>query len=382
MRAVSGCRNRSSRLFAEARFIVCPHARASGRKRRVAGVAVSLYGLRSARNWGCGDFTDLRALIDAFAPAGAAFHRAESAARDRQSRSRTTPARICRSARCIATSFIWMWSASAGSRPGRCDARGRSKRCAPASSSNTSASRGLKLACAAAHLSSNFREPAARRLRTTSIESEQAQPLRRLRRLTARSTKRCIGAIRTSGCGPIGRRSIAIPRSPAVARIRRQNIATRCPVFQVSAVADRSASSPRRRPTRSSAGMQIGLYHDLALATDRYGADLWAYRPFYAAGLPRRRASRRFLAAAARTGAFRRPIARRIAPTAIELFAQSSARRRPRRRAAHRSRDALLPAVLDSRRLARQPTAPTCSDYAGGSAGHSGARKRARRISS
>jgi 4-alpha-glucanotransferase len=31
-------------------------------------------------------------------------------------------------------------------------------------------------------------------------------------------------------------------------------------------------------------GLPIGLYHDLALATDRSGADLWAYRPFYAAG--------------------------------------------------------------------------------------------------
>jgi 4-alpha-glucanotransferase len=30
--------------------------------------------------------------------------------------------------------------------------------------------------------------------------------------------------------------------------------------------------------------MRIGLYHDLALATDRYGSDLWAHRRFYAAG--------------------------------------------------------------------------------------------------
>jgi len=31
-------------------------------------------------------------------------------------------------------------------------------------------------------------------------------------------------------------------------------------------------------------GMRIGLYHDLALATDRWGCDLWSNRRFYAAG--------------------------------------------------------------------------------------------------
>lgn len=31
-------------------------------------------------------------------------------------------------------------------------------------------------------------------------------------------------------------------------------------------------------------GMSIGLYHDLALATDRFGSDLWAHRPFFIPG--------------------------------------------------------------------------------------------------
>jgi len=41
---------------------------------RTAGLAVSLYGLRSRRNWGCGDTTDLQALIDWVAEqSGASF---------------------------------------------------------------------------------------------------------------------------------------------------------------------------------------------------------------------------------------------------------------------------------------------------------------------
>jgi 4-alpha-glucanotransferase len=59
-------------VFAQAHFIVCPR-RTRTFEGRAAGVALSLYGLRSARDWGCGDVTDLRAAIDVFARAGAAF---------------------------------------------------------------------------------------------------------------------------------------------------------------------------------------------------------------------------------------------------------------------------------------------------------------------
>jgi 4-alpha-glucanotransferase len=40
----------------------------------------------------------------------------------------------------------------------------------------------------------------------------------------------------------------------------------------------------RVQRTAGDAGMPIGLYHDLALATDSCGADLWGYRGYYAKG--------------------------------------------------------------------------------------------------
>ncbi len=56
------------RVLARSTLIVCPNRAylpenlASGG--RTAGFNVTLYGLRSGRNWGCGDFTDLRALAE------------------------------------------------------------------------------------------------------------------------------------------------------------------------------------------------------------------------------------------------------------------------------------------------------------------------------
>ncbi|MEI9813230.1 MAG: 4-alpha-glucanotransferase [Acidobacteriota bacterium] len=95
-----------------------------------------------------------------------------------------------------------------------------------------------------------------------------------------------------------------------------------------------------------SCGMKIGLYHDLALATDQFGADLWANRPFFAKGA-RVGAPPDELAPSGQDWGFPPPARDVHRASGYELFAQSIRKKcPPRRRATHRPRDA--PAVLDS----------------------------------
>src|ERR1039458_557775 len=59
--SVGGSRASTRCIVTPERAYMDPHL---GRGGRAAGIAVSLYGVRSLRNWGFGDFHDLRRVID------------------------------------------------------------------------------------------------------------------------------------------------------------------------------------------------------------------------------------------------------------------------------------------------------------------------------
>ena len=64
----------------EAPLIVSPPRAFGGDFDRCWLLAIQLYGVRSARNWGIGDFTDLEGLIELAAGSGSRWRRPQSAA--------------------------------------------------------------------------------------------------------------------------------------------------------------------------------------------------------------------------------------------------------------------------------------------------------------
>lgn len=267
--------------FAEARFIVCPrHAKAAGQ--RSAGLAVSLYGLRSGRNWGCGDFTDLEAVIDAFAPAGAAFIALNPlhAIANRQPYNTSPYLPQCAFFR----NFIYLDVERIGD-PHLDDAMRREIEELRASEF-VEYERVARLKVAV--LGRIFEQFLAGRgpahLEQDQFDAyiaAQGQLLRDYATFCALDEEmhRRDPNVWLWTDWPQEYRD---PRSTATGEFAEKH-GDRILFFkflqwqiQLQAAAAHAHALV--------AGMSIGLYHDLALATDQYGADLWALRPFFAAG--------------------------------------------------------------------------------------------------
>jgi 4-alpha-glucanotransferase len=263
-------------VFAESHFIVCPD-RARSFDGRAAGVAVSLYGLRSSRNWGCGDFTDLLTAIDSFARAGAAFIALNPlhAIPNRQPYNTSPYLPQCS----LYRNFLYLDVGRAGP------------------------------------------------LALTDAERQEIELLRasefveyeRVSSLKLAALARVFAAFQSSGGSPDFDRYVAEQgehlydfavycaleeeihrrdpniwlwtdwpeqfrdvRSPAVTEFAREHHDKVLFFKFLQWHVDRQLAEAQAHALGS--GMKIGIYHDLALATDRFGADLWANGSFYVKG--------------------------------------------------------------------------------------------------
>jgi 4-alpha-glucanotransferase len=267
--------------FAEARLIVCP-SRAKVVEQRGAGLAVSLYGLRSGRNWGCGDFTDLEAVIDAFAPAGAAFVALNPlhAIANRQPYNTSPYLPQCAFFR----NFIYLDVERIGD--GHLDDAMRREIEELRASEFVEYERVARLKLAALwHIFEQYQEgrgPA--HLEQDVFEAyvrSQGQLLRDYATFCALDEEmhRRDPNVWLWTDWPEEYRD---PRSVATREFAEKHT-ERILFFKFLQwqIQMQAAAAHARALQR---GMSIGLYHDLALATDQYGADLWALRPFFVPG--------------------------------------------------------------------------------------------------
>lgn len=260
-------------VFAESHFVVCP-ARARSFDGRAAGVAISLYGLRSSRNWGCGDFTDLLAAIDSFARAGAAFVALNPlhAIPNRQPYNTSPYLPQCS----LYRNFLYLDVERTG-----------------------------PLTLTSAELSEIERLRASEFIEYERVASLKLAALARVfaafpgspdfdRYISEQGPHLHDFAVYCALDAEMHRRDPNIwlwtdwpeqfhdPLSPAVAEFAQEHPESVLFYKFLQWHIDRQLAEAQVHAL--AAGMKIGIYHDLALATDRFGADLWSNRAFYVKG--------------------------------------------------------------------------------------------------
>jgi 4-alpha-glucanotransferase len=259
-------------VFGGALLIVCPR-KARVYEGRAAGVAVSLYGLRSARNWGCGDFTDLSAAVESFAHAGAAFLALNPLHAIANRQPYNTSPYLPQSS--LYRNFIYLDPERVPGFEARAD----------------------------------YAEDAATLRDTEFVEYERVAALKLRALWDAFSRFRAQGgnsafdefcdedldayAVYCTLDEEMHRRDPEVwlwtqwpeeyrePESPVVREFARQS--SERVLFYKFLQWQIDVQLAEAQEQARAAGMKIGLYHDLALATDRFGADLWASRRFYIA---------------------------------------------------------------------------------------------------
>jgi len=258
-----------------------------GEDRRLAGIAISLYGLRSGRNWGCGDFADLeRFTAWAAREAGSSFVALNPlhalANRTPYNTSPYLPAST------FYRNFLYL-DIEAIPEFGE---SGMAQRLRPLAEDRIAALRAAEFVDyeGVARLKRVFlqvlyrqflRGGAARRSEFDAFRRKEGRLLERFAVYSALD-ERLHRLDKNLWIWPDWPEEYRDPDSAAVAEFARREW-RRVEFWQyVYWLVDQQAASAQARAVE--AGMPIGLYHDLALATDRCGSDLWAHRPYFSDG--------------------------------------------------------------------------------------------------
>jgi 4-alpha-glucanotransferase len=263
-------------VLGEAHFIVCPK-RTQSFSGRTAGVALSLYGLRSARDWGCGDLTDLCSAIDVFARARAQFIALNPLHAIANRQPYNTSPYLPQSS--LFRNFIYIDVEKA---PGYAPEEWSKREAAELRGSEwVEYERVAKLKLTAlGNAFERFQQSGGSPVFDAYVEAG-GQALHDF-------------AVYCALDEEMHRRDRNVwlwiewpeayrdPRSEPVNEFA-QEYRGRVLFFKfLQWQLDRQTAHAQEHAKAQ--GMKIGLYHDLALATDRFGADLWAHRTFYVAG--------------------------------------------------------------------------------------------------
>jgi 4-alpha-glucanotransferase len=278
------------------RLIVCPeraYEPAWLGAGRAAGLAISLYGLRSQRNWGCGDTTDLCALIDwAAERTGASFIALNPlhaiANRQPYNTSPYLPNSIFyRNPIYLDIEAIPEFRSSARAMALIESQSVRKEIAALRAAELVEYARvyALKLRFLKllfqAFLDNEWRDGTARAAELKEYIEREGDLLHRFAVHSAldRAIHRECPAVWNWQSWP---EQYKDPESDATREFARKH--WRRVLFHkyVQWQLDVQLAAAQRHALER--GLGIGLYHDLALATDRFGSDLWAHREFYVSG--------------------------------------------------------------------------------------------------
>ncbi len=286
---LGGLEHSTRLIVAPARAYASP-ALAGGAK--AAGIALALYGVRSARNWGCGDLRDLHGVVDWVAEdAHASFIALNPLHAIYNRRPYNTSPYL---PECIFyPNYLYLDVESiedfrASRRAQRLWSQPETQRQLAALRDSEYVEyeqvaawklRFLKLAFAG--FLREHREGSARALEFSRFLADEGDLLRRF--ATYCALDEYLHARHPDlWTWPDWPAPYQDPDSPETQAFRKKH--WRLFLFygyvqwQLSLQLAAAQSYARER------GLSIGLYHDLALATDRFGADLWAQRRFFASG--------------------------------------------------------------------------------------------------